>query len=260
MTSITAADMKKSRMIRVWAVVFWLVVWQLASMALNRDSLLTLLVSPVQVLTHLAELAVTAEFWASIGFSLVRIAAGFFLATGLGILLAALSSRFRWVKELLIPAMLTMKTIPVASFIILALILFSSRNLAALISFLMVLRIIYTNVLAGIEEADRRLLEMAEVFRISTRRRVRYLYIPQVMPFFQSGCTVSLGLCWKSGIAAEVIGIPDGSIGEHLQQAKIYLDMPDLFAWTLVIVLVSMAFEKLTLALLVKGAKRLERM
>lgn len=71
---------------------------------------------------------------------------------------------------------------------------------------------------------------------------------------------VALGLCWKSGIAAEVIGTPSGSIGEHLQQAKIYLDMPDLFAWTLVIVLVSLAFERTVLALLSWTAKRLERM
>lgn len=120
--------------------------------------------------------------------------------------------------------------------------------------------IIYTNVLAGIEAADRQLLEMAEVFLIPVGRRIRYIYLPQVIPFFRSGCMVALGLCWKSGIAAEVIGPPSGSIGEHLQQAKIYLDMPDLFAWTLVIVLVSLAFEKTVLALLSWTAKRLERM
>ena len=103
-------------------------------------------------------------------------------------------------------------------------------------------------------------MEMAQVFRLSPARRVRYLYLPQVMPYFRSGCTVALGLCWKAGIAAEVIGIPKGSIGEHLQQAKVYLDIPDLFAWTLVIVLASLAFEKLVLAALNAAARRLERM
>lgn len=94
----------------------------------------------------------------------------------------------------------------------------------------------------------------------SETTRIILPYLPQVIPFFRSGCMVALGLCWKSGIAAEVIGTPSGSIGEHLQQAKIYLDMPDLFAWTLVIVLVSLAFEKTVLALLSWTAKRLERM
>ena len=158
--------MKNPRTIRVWAAAFWLAIWQLGSVILNRDSLLPLLVSPVQVLVRVAQLSVTMDFWASICFSLLWIAAGFFLAAGLGISLAMLSARFHQVKDILAPVVLAVKTIPVASFIILALILFSSRSLAALISFLMVLPIIYTNVLAGIEAADRQLLEMAEVFLI----------------------------------------------------------------------------------------------
>ena len=248
--------MKNAKAVRVWAVLFWLLVWQAASMALDKVTYLTLLVSPVQVLARLGQLLLTAEFWGSVAFSLSRIAAGFFLAAAL----AALSSRFTAVRELLAPAMLAIKSVPVASFIILALILFSSKNLAALISFLMVLPVLYTNVLTGIQSADPQLMEMAQVFRLSPARRVRYLYLPQVMPYFRSGCTVALGLCWKAGIAAEVIGIPKGSIGEHLQQAKVYLDIPDLFAWTLVIVLASLAFEKLVLAALNAAARRLERM
>lgn len=72
------------------------------------------------------------------------------------------------------------------------------------------------------------------------------------MPFFISACSVSLGLCWKSGIAAEVIGLPKGSIGEKLYQAKIFLNTGELFAWTLVIIIVSIVFEKLFIYLLKK--------
>lgn len=249
--------MKRPRTIRLWAVLFWLAIWQLGSMALGSD---ILLVSPLRVLMRLGELAITAEFWASIAFSLLRITGGFLLGAVAGVVLAALSARFVRVEQLLAPALLAIKSIPVASFIILALIWFSSRNLAVLISFLIVLPIIYTNVLGGIRAADGQLLEMARVFRIPPARTIRYIYIPQVFPFFQTACGVALGLCWKSGIAAEVIGMPRGSIGEQLQQAKVYLDTPDLFAWTLVIVLVSLGFERVFLWLLKQGAKALERM
>ena len=125
-----------------------------------------------------------------------------------------------------------------------------SRNLSVVISFLMVAPIVYQNVLGGISNMDHKLTEMADVFQVPFARRLRYLYLPQVAPFFRSACAVGLGLCWKSGVAAEVIGLPDGSIGERLYEAKVYLDTPDLFAWTLVIVLVSIAFEKLFLFLL----------
>ena len=238
-------------------MVVWLAVWQLTSMALDNT---IFLVSPVRAVLRLGELAVTGVFWSSIAFSFLRIVGGFLLALLAGTVLGALSSRFLRVRELLAPVVLAIKSIPVASFIILALFWFSSRNLAVLISFLMVFPVIYTNVLAGIQAVDRPLLEMARVFRLPSVRTARYVYLPQVYPFFRSACGVALGLCWKAGVAAEVIGMPQGSIGERLQQAKIYLNTPDLFAWTLVIVLISLGFEKLFLFLLKRGASALERM
>ena len=223
--------MKGRRTIRAWAVIFWLLLWQAGAMAIDQR---IILVSPLRVLARLTELIPTLDFWGAIWYSLVRITAGFLLGTAAGVVLAALSARFRRVEELLAPALLAIKSIPVASFIIL-------------------LPVLYTNLLSGIRAADPQLLEMARVFRIPTLRSIRYVYLPQVLPYFRSACGSALGLCWKSGIAAEVIGMPDGSIGEQLQQAKIYLNTPDLFAWTLVIVLVF-------LILLKWGERTLERM
>ena len=248
--------MKKRDPIRWWAVLVWLLVWQLASMAVGSP---ILLVSPWRVLVRLGELVMTGGFWLSILHSLGRMALGFTLAFLLGLLLALGAHRYPAVHDLLSPLMLTIRTVPVASFIILALIWLPSRHLAVLISFLMVLPILYTNTLEGIRARDPAMGEMARVFRMPLLRRMRCIDLPQVMPFLRSGCTVALGLCWKSGIAAEVIGMPKGSIGERLQQAKVYLDTPDLFAWTVVIVCVSMLFEKFVLLLIRTAAKRLER-
>ena len=249
--------MKQGGILRPWAVLVWLLIWQLGAMAMDQQ---ILLVSPIAVLIRLGTLAVESSFWKAVGFSLLRITGGFFLGAAVGTVLAALSARLRRVEELLAPLLLAIKSIPVASFILLSLILFSSRNLSVLISFLMVLPVLYEGVLGGIRAMDKQMLEMAQVFQIPTPRRVRYVYLPQVLPYFRAACASALGLCWKSGIAAEVIGMPTGSIGERLQQAKIYLDTPDLFAWTLVIVLVSLAFERLFLALLQIATRYLGRM
>lgn len=243
-------QMKKKHEIRLWAVLFWMIIWQLVSMCLDSD---ILLVSPAKVVCRFGQLMGTAVFWRSVCFTLTRIASGFFLAVAAGSILAAASSRYTRIRELVTPVMLVIKSVPVASFIILALIWFSSRNLSILISFLMVLPMIYTNVLSGIKSVDRQLLEMAQVFRLRGPRVVRYIYLPQILPFFYSACSVALGMSWKAGVAAEVIGIPKGSVGERLQQAKVYLDTPDLFAWTLVIVASSLIFEKTVLFFLKKG-------
>ena len=209
--------MKQGGILRPWAVLVWLLIWQLGAMAMDQQ---ILLVSPIAVLIRLGTLAVEPSFWKAVGFSLLRITGGFFLGAAVGTVLAALSARLRRVEELLAPLLLAVKSIPVASFIILSLILFSSRNLSVLISFLMVLPVLYTGVLGGIRAMDKQMLEMAQVFQIPTPRRVRYVYLPQVLPYFRAACASALGLCWKSGIAAEVIGMPTGSIGERLQQAK----------------------------------------
>ena len=193
------------------------------------------------------------------GLLLLRILGGFLLACVLAVALAALSARLRWVRDLLSPLVAVVKAVPVVSFIILALIFFSSENLSLLISALMVFPPVYLNVLEGIGHTDVQLLEMARVFRVPLARQLRGIYLPAVLPYFRSAVSLGLGLCWKSGAAAEVIGLPDGSIGERLYEAKVYLNTPDLFAWTVVIVLVSLVFEKLFLFLLDRLVARLER-
>ena len=115
---------------------------------------------------------------------------------------------------------------------------------AFFIAFLMVFPPVYLGVLTGIGQTGPKLLEMARVFQVPFWRQVRYLYLPAIAPHFRSAVSVGLGLCWKSGIAAEVIGLPDGSMGERLYMAKVYFLTPELFAWTAVIVAISVLFEK----------------
>jgi len=243
-TSITARKQKTG--IRLWTVAVWLAIWQLASMALGQTLVLP---SPAASLRRLAELAVTVPFWRTVGVSAVHILGGFLLACLLAVTCAALAAHDSVVRELLSPLVATVKAVPVASFIILALVWMPSRSLSLFISALMVFPPVYLNVLEGIAHTDAQLLEMARVFRVPFGRRLRGIYLPQVLPYFRTACSLGLGLCWKAGVSAEVIGLPQGTIGERLYTAKIYLETPDLFAWTAAIVAVSVLFEKLFLRL-----------
>ena len=99
---------------------------------------------------------------------------------------------------------------------------------------------------------------MARVFRMSFWNRLRGIYLPALEPHCLSGCRSALGLCWKAGVAAEVIGVCGGSVGGMLYDAKVYLEIGDLFAWTLVIVLLSVGFEWAFTRLLRRLLKALE--
>ncbi|MDD3334690.1 MAG: ABC transporter permease subunit [Eubacteriales bacterium] len=230
-----------------WAAVFWLLVWQAAALWVNEP---IFLVSPLAAIQRLFQLLGVPTFWQSVWFTLGRILLGFGLSLLLALVFSVAAYRFRWLRELLSPLTATIKAIPVASFVILALLWVSSKNLSVLISLLIGFPVLYGNLLSGLDSTDPKLIEMAKVFRIPFCRQLQAIYLYQVLPFLRSGLSIAMGLCWKSGIAAEVIGIPTGSIGEKLYTAKVYLETADLFCWTLCIVLLSVGCEKL-LSLLV---------
>lgn len=238
----------KNVMLRTAGALAFLALWQLAPLFMGDSAVL--LATPLQVIARLYELVAGGGFFAHIAFSLARIALGFALAVAAGVLFAALSARFRIAEALIRPYITVAKTVPVASFIVLSLIWLTSSTLPVFISFLMVLPVIYTNTLEGIRSADEKLLEAARVYRVPAARRVRYIYIPALRPHLISGARVGAGMAWKSGVAAEVIGIAAGSVGEQLYFSKVYLDSAELLAWTLAVVIVSIAFEKLFLLML----------
>lgn len=245
--------MKTKTIKKILAALLLLAVWQAAAMLMNQKILLA---SPLEVLERLFTLWKEPEFISSVAFSLVRIALGFIAGFFSAVILAVLAGRHEWIEILLSPVMVTIKSVPVASFIIIALVWLSGKSLSIFISFLMVLPVIYNNVLGGIKSIDRKMLEMADVFRIRWGNRYRYIWMPYLKPYVLSSITTALGMAWKAGIAAEVIGIPTGSIGERLYRAKAYLNTVDLFAWTVVIVIVSQLFEKIVTWLVRKAYDR----
>lgn len=238
-------------------LVFWLAVWQIASAAVGYDLLLP---SPLEVLLRLTALVQKNEFWQAALHTSIRIFGGFFMAVFTALFLAVLSGMFRAVRTLVYPFMAAVKSVPVASFVILALIWIGSGSLSVFIAFVMVLPVMYTGILAGIDARDEKMLEMAEIFGFSSIANALYVYLPAAFPYTRAALCVSLGLCWKAGVAAELIGVPHGSIGEQLYFSKAYFLTADLFAWTFVIVVFSVLFEKLVLLFADKAFALFKRM
>lgn len=235
---------KKQTLLRILSVATALCIWQGAAVIMNRKLLLC---APTDVLKRLPELMREPDFLATVAFSFSRIVLGFLIAFVAGLFLGLLAGRFKAAEIFLWPYMITVRTVPVASFIILSLVFLSGSQLSVFIAFLMVLPVIYSNVLEGVKNADGQLQEMAHMFRVPYFRRLGYILLPSVKPFLFSGSRAALGLCWKAGIAAEVIAVARGSIGEKLYEAKVYFTTVDLLAWTVILVIISVLFEKLFL-------------
>ena len=200
------------------------------------------------MLARLGQLVLTGPFWRIVLASLLRILCGTAAAVALGCVLAVVCCRWRLLNDLLSPLLTIIKSTPVASFIILLLIWIGRDALPAVIVLLMVLPVVWGNVCAGIRTTDPLLLRTAKVFGFSRWRTLRRVYVPWVMPHFLSACRTSLGLAWKSGIAAEVLTVPALSIGKMLYESKLYWEVQDLFAWTVMVILCSLIIEKVLMA------------
>ncbi|NLW11559.1 MAG: ABC transporter permease subunit [Clostridiaceae bacterium] len=225
-------------------IIFWLIVWQLVYMIIDRDIVFS---SPLQVWQRLTELFRQNEFWVSTLRSLARIGLGFLLGLAAGIVLAVFSSISSWFAMLFKPLLSMIRATPVSSFIILALIWMSSVRVVVFIVFLMVMPIVWANLVEGIRKTDSQLLEMGRLFRMSRLKRVRLIYLPSLSPYLISAVSTALGLGWKAGIAAEVLSTPAFSLGKELYESKIYLETIDLFAYTAVIIIMSMILEKIVI-------------
>lgn len=239
----------KKIVLTITAICFWLFVWHFLSLKINSSIFLP---SPEATYKALIRIGKRAGFWQTIFNTFSKIAKGFLLALIAGTFLAIISSFVKIIDILVSPFMRLLKTVPVASFIILALLWVKSDKLSVLISFVMVTPVVYINILQSFDNVDNNLLEMADIFNVSLLRRLRFIYVPALVSGFMSACKIGLGFCFKAGIAAEIIGLPFQSIGSELYKSKLYLMTDELFAWTVVIVLMSVFFEGVCIYLLNK--------
>lgn len=231
----------------VISIILWLGIWIAAARFTGREIFFP---SPGAVFAALGGLLRTGDFYSCILVSLSGIALGFAIGFATGIILSALAFRFAFMESFIGIPVRVIKAVPVASFVILALLWLSSERLSVLISAMMVMPVIYTGTLSALKSTDSGMLEFARVFRLGVLKRIRYIYIPAAIGPLISSASVAVGFAWKSGIAAEIIGLIRGSVGNELYKAKLYLETPQLFAWTVTIVIVSALCEKAVTLLL----------
>ena len=247
-----AENRRKRYLKKAGIIVFWLVIWELLDRIVNNRLVLA---GPIRTLEALGEQIVQPDFWLICGGSFGRIALGFLLSFVVGFLLALVACRVSLVRDFVEPIISLLRTIPVVSFIIMLLIWVGNQALTVFLAFFIVLPLIYTNMVTGFESVDKQMLEMARTYNVSKWRTFLYIYRPAFMPFLMSSSKISLGMTWKSGIMAEVLATPALSIGKEMATARTFLDTPDLFAWTVVVMVLSVLFEKAFMALL-KRANR----
>lgn len=229
--------------------VIWIAIWQLVAIKINEGLLFP---GPLSVFKRIIELSRSPDlvFYKTILQSFKRIITGMVIGVLIGTAGGILTAFSRIAKSFFAPMLAIIKSTPVASFILLLVLWINRDKTAMIIAAMMVIPIVWTNIEAGILNTDRSLIEMARMHGVGRFKMIGKIYLPSIVPYFVASLRSSLGMSWKAGIAAEVLLQPTVSIGKMIFGAKLMLETVDLFAWTAVVIILSVIIEKLTVVIL----------
>ena len=245
MISITMHSKFKIKNIIIF--VFWIIVWQILYMIVNEPLFLA---GPFTTLKSLVKILKEGSTYGILAKSIIKIIGGFFLALVLAVFTAFLAWSKRIVRESLTPLMAFAKAVPIASVIVLFLAWFSSSGISGFVAGFVAFPLVYFEILGALDDMDSKILEMLKVYGVPFLKRMRYVYLPAICDRLFVTIKIAVGMCIRAGVAAELIGVPSFSIGEKLYKAKLYLEIGDLFAWTVVIVAAGYICEKVMVGML----------
>lgn len=233
---------KKDGIFTLISFILIIAIWKISSLFISSEIILP---SPEKTIMSLFGLLKTKDFFIIILVSLERGLIGFIISLILGILAGFFSGFNKIFNKIFEPILVIIRSTPVMSVILIALIWFKSNNVPIFASFLMSFPIICTNVKEGINNIDTRLVDMAVIYKIKKRRIISEIYLPSIVPFLIAAISTSFGIGWKVVIAAEVLSQPKYAIGTSLQNSKLYLNIDEVFAWTIIAILIGYLFEKI---------------
>lgn len=239
----------KNRLITGFSLLTFLLLWALAAARIGKEIILP---SPPVTMAQLWRLLTSGLFWAHLGATLGRGLLGFTLAFLAGLACGLLSGRCPTFKTFFHLWLTVIRSTPSMALILLALIWFKANAVTLFVTFLVVFPLITQNVMEGLKQIDPELEEMARLYQVSFRRRIRRLYLPAIMPYLATGAAAGLGITWKVMIAAEVMAYPQLGIGTRMDTARTYLETAEVFAWTVVIIAISLFFDRILDTLLRK--------
>ena len=243
--------MKKTVGTRI-SILILIIIWYLFSIHIKSSLILPF---PHEVFFRVLKLVQLNTFWSHMGITILRCMIAFFISMILSLLLGLFCGIIPVIDAFFSFPMNIIKVTPVVSFILLALFWFTSSKVPIVVAVLMCLPVMTNSVSAGIKSSDKKLLEMTIIYNFTNLQKLKWFFIPSLLPYFTSGAMTSLGLTWKVVIAGEILSLPKNAVGSLLQSAKVHIETVDVFAITVIVVFFSYLFEK-CFSFLIKSLKK----
>lgn len=235
----------KFKTYKIGGVFFCLILWELFAQILKAP----LIVPPLkEIVTAFVLIIKTQETYVFILSSLIRVFITLAVDSLIAFAFGIISGLNKNIEDFLSAPESILKSSPTIAVLLLALIWFKSNMTPIFVASLIVLPILYRNIVDGVKNIDKNLIEMSYDFNVHFGKRLKSLYLPCIRPFLKNGYVLSTGFAVKVVIMAEVLSQPKYGIGSAFQTAKVQLETASIFAWTGIAVLLA--------ALLQRGVKK----
>ncbi len=232
----------KKHYITIASIGMMLALWQIAALYFNSSLIVP---QPRDTIVAVFKLITNGDFIRVAGTTLLRGLLGFFISALLGVGIGILAGINKNFNTFITPLLVTIRSVPVISLLLLALIWFSPGFVPVFIAMLTMFPFICTNVTDGIKSVDPNLIQMATFYRVKKKQILYEVYIPSIMPFIISGASSAMGIGWRAIIIGEVLSQPRYGIGTNMKTAQTFLNVEAVIAWTLIAIVISFIFEKL---------------
>ncbi len=229
-------------MFNIFGVFSIITAWQLSAYLTGNTDIFP---SPLKSFMALTRLSVTEAFWIHIGTTLFRGILGGIVSLIIGFVLGFLSSINASLRGFIIPWVVLLRSIPVISVILLAIIWLAPGFVPFFIMLITVTPIIVEEVSEGIIDINGRYREMINIYQVSLMRQLRHVIFPGLLPRVASGFSLGMGYGWRAIVVGEVLSRPQWGIGDRMAHAQNYFNVDELIAWTVVLIIISYFFDKL---------------
>ena len=231
---------KKTLLPTIFSIAFIAFAWQLIAWSIGYPSIFP---SLPDLIAHIVKMFLATEFYVAVLATVLRGLIGFIFAFTLALLMSLTASHSHFWKAFFQPILVALRSIPVISIVLIALLWFSPPHLPVFIALITMFPILYQSMLNGLENTDIKLVEMAKVFGKSTFQIITTIYLPSARNIIFGGISTAMGFGWRAIIIGEVLAQPLKGIGTSMKQAQAFIDVSELIAWTVVAIAISYMFE-----------------
>lgn len=224
----------------ILGIIIFILLWFFISLKINSEIVFPNILT---IIKKLIEIILEKSFYKDLFLSLIRVFITFILSFLLAIIFGILSGIFSYIRYMLMPIINFIRTIPTIPLILVAIIWFDNNTVPIFVSMLVIFPIMYDAVVNGIINVDKNLIEMSLSYNVSLKNQIISLYIPSIKPYILTAVSQSMGITWKSILAAEIFALPSLGIGSKLYESHLYLDTVSLFAYCLIAVIFNGIFE-----------------